>query len=52
MNAQTDTTSAMQTAPGFNIPDPTQVTRLEGTVSDAEWAARVQLAATALCLMK
>ena len=46
MNAQTDTTSAMQTAPGFNIPDPTQVTRLEGTVSDAEWAARVQLAAT------
>lgn len=46
MNAQTDTASAMNTAPGFNIPDPTEIPRLEGKVSDVEWAARVQLAAT------
>lgn len=46
MNAQTDTASAMNTAPGFNIPDPTEIPRLEGKVSDLEWAARVQLAAT------
>ena len=46
MNAQTDTASAMQTTPGFNIPDPTTVSRLEGKVSAEEWAARVQLAAT------
>lgn len=46
MNAQTDTASAMQTEPGFNIPDPTEVERLEGKVSAEEWAARVQLAAT------
>lgn len=46
MNAQTDTSSAMQTTPGFNIPDPTTINRLEGKVSDAEWALRVQLAAT------
>ena len=46
MNAHTDTASAMQTTPGFNIADPTQVEHLQGKVSDAEWAARVQLAAT------
>ncbi|NNC35949.1 MAG: class II aldolase/adducin family protein [Acidimicrobiales bacterium] len=31
---------------GFDIPDPTEVTRLEGKVSDAEWKARLELAAT------
>lgn len=45
MNAQSDS-AAMQTAPGFNIPDPTTIERLEGAVSPQEWAARVQLAAT------
>ena len=45
MNAQTET-SAMQAAPGFNIPDPTTIERLEGKVTPHEWAARVQLAAT------
>lgn len=46
MNAQTDTASALSQMSGFNIPDPTDVTRLEGTVSDVEWACRVNLAAT------
>ena len=46
MNAPIDPAKAMQTAPGFNIPDPTTVPRLEGKVSDTEWAMRVQLAAT------
>lgn len=31
---------------GFNIPDPTQIDRLEGKVSDVEWETRKQLAAT------
>lgn len=31
---------------GFNIPDPTEIDRLEGKVSDIEWALRKQLAAT------
>ncbi len=45
MNMQT--TSALNSvSSGFNIPDPTQIERLEGKVSDAEWAMRVQLAAT------
>lgn len=38
--------SAMTTEPGFNIPDPSEVERLEGKVSDAEWSVRTQLAAT------
>jgi len=38
--------AALEAGPGFNIPDPSSVERLEGKVSDAEWAARVQLAAT------
>ena len=38
--------AALDQGPGFNIPDPTSVERLEGKVSDAEWKARVQLAAT------
>ena len=46
MNAQTDTAAALNQMSGFNIPDPTEVPRLEGKVSDAEWAARVNLAAT------
>ena len=46
MNAQTDTAAAISQMSGFNIPDPTEVPRLEGKVSDAEWAARVNLAAT------
>jgi ribulose-5-phosphate 4-epimerase/fuculose-1-phosphate aldolase len=44
--------AALAAGPGFNIPDPATVERLEGKVSDAEWAARVQLAATyRLCAM-
>ena len=51
MNAQPDT-SAMQVDAGFNIPCPTTVPSLNGKVSDAEWAMRVQLAATyRLCAM-
>ena len=51
MNAQPDT-SAMQVDAGFNIPCPTTVSSLKGVVSDAEWALRVQLAATyRLCAM-
>ncbi|WP_371398069.1 class II aldolase/adducin family protein [Fretibacter rubidus] len=45
MNAQTET-SAMTADAGFNIPDPTTIERAHGKVSDAEWAARVELAAT------
>ena len=40
------TDSALTAAPGFNIPDPSTIERLEGKVSEAEWAVRVQLAAT------
>ncbi|MEP6341676.1 MAG: class II aldolase/adducin family protein [Maricaulaceae bacterium] len=37
---------------GFNIADPTEIDRLEGKVSDAEWALRCDLAATyRLCAM-
>ena len=51
MNAQPDT-PAMQVDAGFNIPCPTKVPSLKGKVSDAEWAMRVQLAATyRLCAM-
>lgn len=38
--------SAMNVAPGFDIPDPTKGERLEGKVSDAEWQTRLDLAAT------
>ena len=38
--------SALDAGPGFNIPDPTSLPSLRGKVSDAEWDARVQLAAT------
>jgi ribulose-5-phosphate 4-epimerase/fuculose-1-phosphate aldolase len=31
---------------GFDIPDPTEINRLEGKVSESEWKARVELAAT------
>ena len=56
MNAQNEIkkadTSAMQVNAGFNIPCPTTVPSLKGKVSDAEWAMRVQLAATyRLCAM-
>jgi len=52
MNAQTGTEAALDQAPGFNIPDPTTIDRLEGKVSDAEWSMRKQLAATyRLCAM-
>ena len=37
---------AMNVSAGFNIADPTQVPRLEGKVSDAEWQLRCDLAAT------
>ncbi len=44
--------SALDVAAGFNIPDPTQVPRLEGKVSDKEWQVRKDLAATyRLCAM-
>jgi len=54
MNAETENTAAAPLAglSGFNIPDPTQVERLEGQVSEAEWQARKDLAATyRLCAM-
>ncbi len=44
--------AAMNVDAGFAIPDPTEIPRLEGKVSDAEWALRKQLAATyRLCAM-
>lgn len=48
MNAPTNNEriqQAMDRAPGFNIPDPTQIERLEGKVSDTEWQIRKDLAA-------
>jgi len=48
MNAPTNSKQiqqAMETAPGFQIPDPTEIDRLEGTVSAAEWRIRKDLAA-------
>ncbi len=49
MTKNTQSLSAMS---GFNIADPTQIDRLEGKVSEAEWAARLDLAATyRLCAM-
>lgn len=39
-------------AAGFNIPDPSDIDRLEGKVSDTEWKLRCELAATyRLCAM-
>lgn len=49
MNAPTNSEQiqqAMETAPGFLIPDPTQIPRLEDKVSAAEWRIRKDLAAT------
>lgn len=54
MNAQTDNTpqKTLGSMGGFVIPDPTEVSRLEGKVSAAEWQARGELAATyRLCAM-
>ena len=54
MNAQTenDAARAVDGMSGFNIPDPSQVERLEGEVSDQEWQIRKNLAATyRLCAM-
>jgi ribulose-5-phosphate 4-epimerase/fuculose-1-phosphate aldolase len=54
MNAQTENnaSSALDGMSGFNIPDPAQVERLEGKVSDQEWQVRKTLAATyRLCAM-
>lgn len=54
MNAQTETSAAgaMSGMSGFNIPDPTQIDRLQGKVSDVEWRMRCDLAATyRLCAM-
>lgn len=48
MNAPTkseEIQQAMETAPGFLIPDPHDVDRLEGQVSDVEWRIRKDLAA-------
>ena len=47
-----DTAKAVNAAPGFNIPDPSAIDRLEGAVPQAEWDIRCQLAATyRLCAM-
>ena len=43
MNMQSQ---ALGVTAGFDIPDPTQVERLEGKVSEAEWNLRKDLAAT------
>lgn len=43
MNMQTE---AIGVTAGFDIPDPTEVERLEGKVSDIEWKLRTDLAAT------
>lgn len=44
--------SAVNVSSGFNIPDPTEIDRLEGQVSEAEWKLRCELAATyRLCAM-
>ena len=48
MNAPTNAEKiqqALDRGPGFMIPDPTQIDRLHGKVSDAEWRTRVELAA-------
>lgn len=47
MNVEMDTQGqAVGGTAGFSIPDPTKIDRLEGKVSDSEWKARVELAAT------
>ena len=38
--------SAVNVSSGFSIADPTEIPRLEGKISDAEWALRCELAAT------
>ena len=40
------TESALNVQPGFDIPDPHSIDRLEGKVSDVEWQLRCDLAAT------
>lgn len=46
------TDSAVGVEAGFNIPDPNEIERLEGKVSDVEWKLRCDLAATyRLCAM-
>lgn len=45
MNAEMDP-QAVGMAAGFNIPDPTEIERMEDKVSEAEWKIRVELAAT------
>ena len=51
-DSKSSTSQAMTTAPGFNIPDPAAIDRLEGKVSAEEWQARLDLAATyRLCAM-
>ncbi len=43
---------ALDIAAGFDIPDPAEIGRLEGKVSDVEWKIRCELAATyRLCAM-
>ncbi|ACT60536.1 class II aldolase/adducin family protein [Hirschia baltica] len=44
--------NAMNKEPGFGIPDPADLESIKGSVSDAEWSLRCQLAATyRLCAM-
>ena len=42
----TQNSQSLSAMSGFNIADPTQIERLEGKVSEAEWTARLDLAAT------
>ena len=54
MNAETGTNQgqALEGMSGFNIPNPSQIDRLEGKVSAQEWQTRKNLAATyRLCAM-
>ena len=42
----TQNSQSLSAMSGFNIADPTKIDRLEGKVSEAEWTARLDLAAT------
>ena len=42
----TENSQSLSSMSGFNIADPTKIDRLEGKVSEAEWTARLDLAAT------
>lgn len=51
-SAAEKTEPVITATPGFSIPDPHEIDRLEGKVSDVEWQVRCDLAATyRLCAM-